>query len=100
MQGSPSRCGWLEISEVSQVEKGEHRRSSDTNVSVAGFTDVVPLLKRIAPLFLRLFLVLNAMASYNDAHAHTCTHEPTHRSTVRSCHKGKSLKRGCCTVAA
>ena len=30
----------------------------------------------------------------------THTHQPTRRSTVHVCHKGKSLKRGCCTVAA
>ena len=30
----------------------------------------------------------------------THTHKPTRRSTVRGGHKGKSLKRGCCAVAA
>ena len=27
IQGSPSGCVWIEIPDVSQVEKGEHRRS-------------------------------------------------------------------------
>ena len=30
----------------------------------------------------------------------TDTHKSTRRSTVRGRHKGKSLKRGCCAVAA
>ena len=51
-------------------------------------------------LLLRLFLVPTAVGSYNDTRTHTQAHEPIGRSTVRGCHKGKSLKRGCCTVAA
>ena len=56
----------------------------------------------MVPLFLRLqlFLLRTAVGSYYDTHAHTHAHEPTGRSTVRGCHKGKSLKarplyRGC-----
>ena len=52
------------------------------------------------PLFLRLFLVPTAVESYNDTCTHMKAHEPTRRSTVRGCHKGENLKRGCCTVAA
>ena len=30
----------------------------------------------------------------------THTHKPTRRSTLRGCHKGEILDRGCCAVAA
>ena len=36
----------------------------------------------------------------HSSRTRTHTHELTRRSTVRGCHEGKSLKRGCCTIAA
>ena len=36
----------------------------------------------------------------HSSHIRTRTHKPTRRSTVRGCHIEKSLKRGCCAVAA
>ena len=36
----------------------------------------------------------------HSSRTRTHTHEPKRRNTVHGCHKGKSLKRGCCTVAA
>ena len=46
-----------------------------------------------------VLLVPTAVGSYNDTRAHTHAHKHTRSSIVRGCHKGKSLKRGCCTVS-
>ena len=58
-----------------------------------------PLLR----LFLRLFLVRTAAVGfYDDTRTLTHAHEPTRRKApfVAVTKKVKSLKRGCCTVAA
>ena len=54
----------------------------------------------MAPLFVRWLLVPTSVGPDNDVYAQTRALVNTHaEATVRGGHKGKSLKRGCCTVA-
>ena len=54
--------------------------------------------RNIASVLAAVVLVPIVVGSYNNTHARTRT--LTRGSTVSGCHKGESLKRGCCTAAA
>ena len=47
-----------------------------------------------------VFLDSTAVGCFNDTRTNKHAHEPTRKSAVRGCLKGKSLTRGCCTVEA
>ena len=105
IQGSPSGCGRLEIrgvSQVSQVAKGEHRRSYEYVYEALRSSLVLHRCCTVTARMLLKFrgsaggIVPRCVQDSTTYHAHT----HAHRSTVRSCHKTKTLRYGCCCIVA
>ena len=101
IQGSPSRCGWLEIPTVPQVEKEEHHHCQASLFTPSTATTALHCMAGWGCTNCVWFSKIirgnkcdhDCMYLENTAHIY----EPERKH--RGCHKGQSLKRWCCCTA-